>query len=145
MSLRLFLLACLVGLTLGLQLASGQVSGDWQRRYGLPEAERYLLSNGFVLTVSYSPSGQTCQATVESAKPQAWAVFDSVLNEIVPTVDRGKKISSIGLSNAVGSIRYERVTISLYPASRESSQEIKSASIHWKGIQCREANQQDTK
>ena len=114
------LLTLLFTLILGLQPGKAPVSSDWHKRYGQPEAERYALSDGFVLTVSYSATGQTCKASIESAKAQSRAVFEGALNEIVPAAERGKELRSIDLSNLVGFTQYELVTVSLYPVSRES-------------------------
>jgi len=136
------LLTLLFTLILGLQPGKAPVSSDWQKRYGQPEAERYALSDGFVLTVSYSATGQTCKASIESAKAQSRAVFEGALNEIVPAAERGKELRSIDLSNLVGFTQYELVTVSLYPVSRESYQEIKSAAVYWNGIQCKGWDQQ---
>jgi hypothetical protein len=118
------------------QHGRAQVSSDWHKRYGQPVAERYALQDGFVLTVSYSSTGRTCKVMMESAKPQSRSTFERSLDEIVPPTERGKKLRSIGLSNRLGSTEYERVTVSLYPASRENQEEIKSAIIYWHGIQC---------
>lgn len=127
------------------QLGSAQSPSEWHKRYGQPEAERYALPNDFVLTVFYSPVGQTCKAKIEQAKSQSQSSFDEALNEILPPSERGKKIRSMGLSNVVGFTEYERVTVSLYPVSRESPQEIKSAVILWHGVACSESDRQDPK
>ena len=136
------LLTLLFTLILGLQPGKAPVSSDWHKRYGQPEAERYALSNGFILTVSYSATAQTCKASIEPAKAQSRAVFEGALNEIVPAAERGKELRSIDLSNLVGFTQYELVTVSLYPVSRESYQEIKSAAVYWNGIQCKGSDQQ---
>jgi len=130
-------------LILSLQVGSAQVSSDWRKRYGQPEAERYALHDGFVLTIFYSQTGQTCKATIQPAKPESRLVFDRMLDEIVPRADRGKEILSIGLSNLVGSTRYERVSVSYYPVSRDNQEEIKSAVVSWNGIQCLESAHAD--
>lgn len=136
-----FILFLFATVAMSSQCGGAQQSSEWHKRYGQPLAERYALQDGFVLTVSYSPTGKTCRVMVESAKPQARTTFERLLNEIVPPTERGKKLRSIGLSNLVGSTEYERVTVSLYPASRDNQEEIKSAIIYWHGIQCIESGQ----
>jgi len=142
MASRFFALILIMVLVLWLQFGSAQVSDDWHKRYGQPVAEQFALHDGFVLTVSYSATGQTCKASIESAKAQSRAVFEGALNEIVPAAERGKELRSIDLSNLVGFTQYELVTVSLYPVSRESYQEIKSAAVYWNGIQCKGSDQQ---
>lgn len=130
-------------LVVWLQVASAQVSSDWHKRYVQPEAEQYALHDGFVLIVFYSRTGQTCKATIQPAKPQSRSVLEGILNEIVPRAERGKELLSIGLSNLVGSTRYERVTVSFYPVSRDNQEELKSVVVSWHGIQCVESGQEE--
>jgi hypothetical protein len=126
------------------QFGTAQVSDDWQRRFGQPVAERYALIHGFILTVFYSSARQTCKVTVEPTKPESQITFDNMLNEIVPMQERGKKVRSIEFSGLIASIKYERVTITLYPESRGNYDEIKSAIIAWEGVSCLESGLQDS-
>jgi hypothetical protein len=121
------------------QFGTAQVSGDWQRRYGQPVAERYALNNGFILTVFYSPARQTCRVTVEPTKPELQITFDNMLNEIIPLKERGKKIRVMEFSGLIGTTKYERVTIAIYPESRANYDEIKSATVYWEGVSCIES------
>jgi hypothetical protein len=141
-SVRSLKLILVISFGVILQLGGAQTSSDWHKRYGQPEAERYAAHNGFVLTVSYSASGQTCKAMIESAKPQPRSTFESALNEIVPLAERGKELRSVNLSNLLESKQYERVTISLHPVSREDQEQIKSAVVFWHGLQCMEDEEQ---
>lgn len=140
---RRFIRMTLLTLVVWLQVGSAQVSNDWHKRYGRPEAERYALHDGFALTVFYSRTGQTCKATIQPAKPQSRSVLEGILDEVVPRAERGKQVLSIGLSNLVGSTRYERVTVSFYPFARDNQEEIKSVVVSWHGIQCLESGQEE--
>jgi hypothetical protein len=79
---------------LSLPLALSQVSSDWTKRYGPPAAERHLLRDGVILTVFYSNEGRTCKADLELTRPQPFASFDSVLNDIISLNERGREIRS---------------------------------------------------
>lgn len=142
---RLLSSALLITLILGFPRIGAQTSTDWHKHYGQPSAERYVLPNSFVLTISYSPIGQTCRLTLESAKPESRQTFDRLLTDLVPPSERGSEIRSIGLSNLVGSTQYSRLTISFYPVSRENNQEFTSAAVSWHGVQCIESDPQPTK
>lgn len=50
---------------LALRVASAQISTDWRKRYGPPQAERYIVGPHLWMTVFYSDVGQTCKAAIE--------------------------------------------------------------------------------
>jgi hypothetical protein len=117
-------------------LGHAQISKDWRNRYGEPASERYILRDGFIMTVSYSATGQTCRLNVEATNPQSRDNFEGILTELVPIGQRGKRLNSFNLSNLLESTQYERVSIALYPISREHLEQFKEAEIAWHGIQC---------
>ncbi len=133
---------------LSLPLATAQVASDWRRRYGPPQAERYILRSGFTMTVFYSEEGQTCKAIIESAamdsqgfpKMQPQNVIEGILTEVLPLADRGRKIRSIGLTSSVGGIgssQYERVTIAFAKKDQTAADNVASTTIRWNGVKCR--------
>lgn len=126
--------------------AFSQVSSDWQNHYGLPASERYLIHDGIIMTVFYSEEGRTCKLILELAKPQPPASFNRILDEIIPLNERGKEIHSIGLSTGpfagISSVDYERVRIASVSSATAVAEgattgNIISATIYWKGVQCR--------
>ena len=127
----------------------GQEPGDWRKRYGPPEAERFIVRGGIVMTVSYSEEGRTCKAVIEPIKPQPPAEFKDLLKEIIPLSDRGKEINSLGLSTGystgIGTTSYERVNIALMTTGHGTIKDIESATISWKGVQCRYGDQEKHK
>jgi hypothetical protein len=136
----------LATLFLCLPLALSQVSTDWRKRYGQPASERYVIRDQILMTVFYSQEGRTCKAIVEPAKPQPPGSFEEVLNEIIPIGDRGKEISSLGLTTgaltAIAYTDYERVRISLASSGEGTTKgattgNIVLATIEWHGVQCK--------
>ena len=138
-----------VAFFLYLTFATAQVSTDWRKRYGPPEAERFIVRDGIVMTVSYSGEGRTCKAVIEPIKPQPPAEFKDLLKEIIPLSDRGKEINSLGLSTGystgIGTTSYERVNIALMTTGHGTIKDIESATISWKGVQCRYGDQEKYK
>jgi len=135
----------LISYIVELALALSQVSSDWTKCYGPPTAERNLLRDGVILTVFYSNEGRTCKADLELTRPQPFASFDSVLNDIIPLNERGKEIRSIGLTsslNGIASTDYERVHISVNSSGTGTAKgattgNVVSATISWKGVPCK--------
>ena len=124
-----------------------QVSGDWHKRFGAPQSERYILHDGTSLTVVYSQEGRTCKALIESPEPDsersaAHATENriyGILREVIPLGERGREIRSIGLMssvNGIGSMEYERVTISVVQKGSGAASG-PSAIVRWNGVKCR--------
>jgi hypothetical protein len=132
-------------LLLTMSLATAQLPADWQKRYGPPAAERYIIRDGFLMTAFYSKDRQTCKVVIEAAKLQSSSVFNDIVDEVVPFSDRGREGRSIGLSTGGGAglavKEYERVSISLITATDGSAKGVQSAIVQWKGTQCVLADQ----
>jgi hypothetical protein len=139
-------------LYLGLPLQSSRQSADWRSHYGSPESERYIIRDGITMTAFYSEEGLTCRAVVHATPPRSPASFDEVLNEIIPIGDRGKQITSFGLTSSlagIASMDYARVHISLGSTGEGAPKgattgNVDSAIIQWKGIPCRLPEQKQT-
>lgn len=121
-------------------------STGWRKRYGAPESERYAIRDGIDMTVSYSKEGQPCKAVVKAHPPQPPAIFEKIMDEIIPISERGKKLDAMGLTgghlSGIASMDYEWVHISIGftgdGAAREATQGNDDlATIQWKGVQCR--------
>jgi hypothetical protein len=133
-------------------LGTAQDSTDWRKHYGSPAAERYIIRDGIIMTVFYSEEGLTCRAVVHATPPRSPASFDEVLNEIIPIGDRGKQITSFGLTSSlagIASMDYARVHISLGSTGEGAPKgattgNVDSAIIQWKGIPCRLPEQKQT-
>ena len=131
-------------LFLSLPFGAAQMSGDWRKHYGPPEAERYIVRDAITITVFYSGEGRTCKAVIEAAKLQPPNIFEDLLNEVTPPSTRGKRVRSIGLSssaNGLGVREYERVTISLITTAQGDAKGVQSATIQWKEVQCKSPKQ----
>ena len=124
-----------------------QVSRDWRTKYGAPEAETYSVRPGIAVTVYYSAEGQTCRTKIEPFIANPPDNLENILEEIIPLSERGKQVSSIGLTssaNGIGSMVYERVSISLN-TTQALAGILQSATIYWKGIQCKLPEQKNQK
>ena len=97
--LRPYMTAFSVLFALGMLLPS-DTSSDFNKRYGPPICETYLVRPAVVATVSYGKSGRACQIVV-GPNPSVSLIksrnltIDSnqlteVLDEIVPVAERGK-------------------------------------------------------
>ena len=121
-----------------LQIANAQVSNDWRKRYGPPAAESYIVHDGIVMTAYYSAEGKTCKIEILPFKSKAPDGLEKMLQEIVPVNERGKEISSIGLTssaNGIASRVYEHVSISSTDSQGRAGV-MESATVRWKGIKC---------
>src|SRR5205823_3789794 len=99
-----FRLAILFVMLLCLQIVDAQVSNDWRKRYGPPAAESYILHDGIAMTAYYSDEGKTCKIEILPFKSKEPDGLEKILQEIVPVDERGKEISSIGLTSSANGI-----------------------------------------
>ncbi|HEV2961185.1 MAG TPA: hypothetical protein VG649_05110 [Candidatus Angelobacter sp.] len=143
---RSALLILFTTIFLWIPLGSAQDSTDWRKHYGSPVSERYVIRDGITMTVFYSEEGRTCKTLVEPLKPEPTVSFEEILNEIIPLAERGKQIHSLGLTSGpvvgIAYRDYERVRIALVileasVANGSVTDKVVSATIDWKGIQCR--------
>ncbi len=127
---------------------AAQVSTDWHKRLGTPQAERFVLRGGFSMTVTYSEQGQSCKAVVQSTtvdskgrpEPRTKTEVERILNYLLPPADRGNPVRSIGLSSSmsgVGSVQYETLSISMDRGTSDRAEDVTSATIIWNGVKCR--------
>jgi hypothetical protein len=119
-----------------------QTTNEWQNKFGVPEAERFVMRDGITLTVFYSAEGQTCKAIIEAAKSQPTNVFEEILQEVIPLAGRGKRERTIGLGNLGGGISstaYERVTITQTNSSEGNTTVVNSAIVSWNGTTCKDS------
>jgi hypothetical protein len=122
------------------QFVPGQTSSDWEKRYGPPEAARFAIQEGIYVTVFYSTEGQTCKAVIEANKPESVGKFEGILEQVVPVADRGNLKQMFGFTstvNGISSAQYERVTISKTSVTLNDVETVDSATVTWKGIQCK--------
>ena len=133
-----FRLVILFVMLLWLQIVNAQVSNNWRKRYGPPAAESYIVHDGIVMTAYYSAEGKTCKIEILPFKSKAPDGLEKMLQEIVPVNERGKEISSIGLTssaNGIASRVYEHVSISSTDSQGRAGV-MESATVRWKGIKC---------
>ena len=125
-----------------LDLVAGttQVENDWRARYGPPMGEIYTIHEGTVLRIFYSGEGKICKAIVEPKMAMLYDDFENLLQEIAPVGDRGKQTNLVSLGNSFGGVvaeLYERVNISLSTTADGSNIKVESATVNWKGIECK--------
>lgn len=135
--------------------AFGQNSQELRHKYGAPDAERFLVRPGIMLTVSYGEDGQPCELLLETWHPitkyRSRDTFlppelaDDLVDELVPADKRGKLQNSItfGRGDIVSKL-YDNVNISRgyyidWPNGTASMQrnQLESVSISWKRKACK--------
>lgn len=127
-----------------------QTSQELRHKYGLPDAERYMVRPGIGMTVAFAKDGQPCEMVIEPrhtllsndtpSKLMSSDEIDEILNEILPSSQRGKLLQDITFTsscNAIRHIDYEKVTIN---RSITCSSEVESGEspvqIRFKTSQC---------
>jgi len=101
-----------------------QTSQELRQRYGNPDAERYVVRPGIVMTVAVAKDGQPCEMIIEplhslvsndtSLKLMPSDKVTEILDEVLPLTQRGKLLRDISFTGGCNLIRtadYETVTI----------------------------------
>ena len=101
-----------------------QTSQELRQRYGNPDAERYVVRPGIVMTVAFAKDGQPCELIIEplhslvsndtSLKLMPSDKVTEILDEVLPLTQRGKLLRDISFTGGCNLIRtadYETVTI----------------------------------
>ena len=101
-----------------------QTSQELRQRYGNPDAERYVVRPGIVMTVAFAKDGQPCEMIIEplhsrvsndtSLKLMPSDKVTEILDEVLPLTQRGKLLRDISFTsgcNLIHTADYETVTI----------------------------------
>jgi hypothetical protein len=101
-----------------------QTSQELRQRYGNPDAERYVVRPGIVMTVAFAKDGQPCEMVIEpwhsvvpndtSPKLMPSDKVTEIIDEVLPLTQRGKLLRDISFTGGCNLIRtadYETVTI----------------------------------
>lgn len=150
MKLKLLLLILLVG---GITaLAQQRTAIDLRQRYGPPVREAYLVRPDILLTVEYDANGQLTESVLEPrytlkdrmegptanrSATMSSDVVEEILEEIVPTSERGQSINQLSFNAGCSGIlisTYGKVEITkaftCCPTPRESG--LLTVRIRWK-------------
>jgi hypothetical protein len=140
--------------SLGLCPLTAQNASDLVSRYGPPKAEKYEVSPGFGLTVSYGDGHVPCRLQVEGMEssnahqglPEAPKYFssdlaDRLVTELAPAAARkGKPVKSLMQSGCLAfeDQDYENVHVErVINKCRSPLENTGSISILWKGRACK--------
>ena len=79
--------------------AAAQTGSDFTARYGYPDAERFVVRPGIVMTAKYAEDRTTCEMLIEPEpsvrqpddKDQSMAVgtVSKIIDELIPVSERG--------------------------------------------------------
>lgn len=127
-----------------------QTSQELRHKYSLPDAERYIVRPGIVMTIAFAKDGQPCEMVIEPrhsllsadtpSKLMSSDEVDEILNEVLPPSQRGKLLQDIMFTSSCNSIRnanYEIVSINRTvscPSEGESGES--SVQVRFKTSQC---------
>jgi hypothetical protein len=127
-----------------------QTSQDLRHKYGPPDAERYVVRPGIVMTVAYAKDGRPCEILIEPrhslvstgtlSKPMPSDKITEILDEVLPPGLRGRLLQDItftGSCNSIRNIDYETVRISrIIPCPAEGEPGESSVQVRFNTTQC---------
>jgi hypothetical protein len=144
---RVQLMAAMISIALPGTL---QTTEGLRHKYGPPDAERYIVRPGIVMTVAFAKDGRPCEMVIEPrrslvstepvSKPMPSDKVSEILNEVLPTSQRGRLLQDITFTGGCNSIRntdYETVSISrtiVCPSGGETGES--SVRVRFKKSQC---------
>lgn len=141
------LMAAMIWIALPSTLQSSQ---SLRQKYGLPDAERYAVRPGIVMTVAFAKDGRPCEIVIEPrhsllstdalSKPMPSDEVTEILNEVLTPNQRGRLLQDITFTSNCNSIRntdYETVSISrLIPCSSKEEPGESSVHVRFKTSKC---------
>lgn len=149
MLIKVLLVQLMAAMVLGVP-ATLQSSQGLRQKYGPPDAERYAVRPGIVMTVAFAKDGRPCEMVIEPrhsllstealSKPMPSDQVTEILNEVLPPNQRGRLLQDITFTGSCNSTRntdYETVSISrMIPCSSKGEPGESSVHVRFKTSQC---------
>ena len=138
-------------LTLAASSVESQTTDELRKRYGQPDAERFVVRSAITVTARYARNGRPCELLIEprhslmpdqaAPAPMSPETSTKVIDEMVPLNERGPLIRDITFTGGCSSIRvieYRDVRITrLIACSPGKSNKERAVHIEFKKAACR--------
>ena len=95
--------------------AVSQTTDELRKKYGLPDAEFFVVRSGITVTARYAANGRACEILIEPKRPlmpdkdhpatMSPETSTKIIDEIVPLSQRGPFIRDITFTGGCSSLR----------------------------------------